>query len=138
MTSSKSSAFKFPFSSFDSETLSKYLPKAESVSAFAKETLEASSASTRASVKGMQDAGQSMAEHVKSQFDLSVETGKKLVKADSLQDAFSIQSGYVKSAFEKNVQNFNDMSDLFVDTFAEALAPFAKQTKKVTKAAKAA
>lgn len=138
MTSTTSSAFKFPFAGFDSEMLAKYLPQADSVSAFAKETFEASSASTRASVKGMQDAGQSVAEHVKSQFDLTVETGKKLVKAESLKDALSIQTGYVKSAFEKNVKNYNDLSDLFVDTFAEAIAPFSKQTKKVAKAAKSA
>ena len=43
---------------------------------FARGAMEAGTASTRASVKGMQDAGQTMMAHFKEQMSLSVETGK--------------------------------------------------------------
>ena len=73
----------------------------------------------------------------KSQIKLSVDTGKKLAEADSLSDALTIQTGYVKAAFEKNVNGLNDLADLYTDTLIEAFAPLAKQAKKAAKNAKA-
>ncbi len=99
--------------------------------------MEASTASTRASVKGMQDAGQTMMAHMKEQMNLSVEAGKKLAEAGSVEDAMTIQTGYVKSAFENNLKGFSELSELYAETMREAFAPIAKQAKKAAKSTKA-
>lgn len=103
----------------------------------ARGAMEASTASTRASMKGMQDAGQTMMAHFKEQMNLSVETGKKLSEAESLEDAMSIHARYMKSAFENNLKGFSELSELYADTMREAFAPLAKQAKKAAKTAKA-
>lgn len=97
--------------------------------------MEASTASTRASVKGMQEA---MMTHMKQQMNLSVETGKKLAEAGTLEDAFGIQSKYLKSAFENNLKGFNELSEVYTETLRDAFAPLAKQAKKASKSAKTA
>ncbi len=137
MTTDTTSPFFKAFSGFDADALSKYFPSTDTMGTFARGAMEASTASTRASVKGMQDVGQAMLDHTKSQIKLSVDTGKKLAEADSLSDALTIQTGYVKAAFEKNVNGLNDLADLYTDTLIEAFAPLAKQAKKAAKSAKA-
>ncbi len=78
MTSATASPFSFPFSTFNTDAFSGFFQENDSMSALARGAMEASTASTRASVKGMQDAGQTMMAHFKEQMSLSVETGKKL------------------------------------------------------------
>ena len=114
------------------------LPDTETVGTFARDTVEASTASTRASVKGMQDAGQTLVGILKDQVSLSVEAGKKLAGAGSFQDAMEIQTGFVKSSFDTNVRGFNDLADVYTDTLIEAFNPFVKQAKKAAKATKSA
>ena len=137
MTAQTTSLFSNPFANFDAEALTKYLPNTDSVGVLARGAMEASTASARAQVKGMQDAGQAMLDHAKGQIKLTVETGKKLSAAESFSDAMTIQTGYVKTAFEKNVNGFNDLADLYTDTLIEAFAPLAKQAKKAAKSTKA-
>lgn len=127
------SAFAFPFSALNSEAFSSFMPNNDSMGAFARGAMEASTASTRASVKGMQDAGQTMMGHLKQQMNLSVETGKKLAEAESVEDAMRIQTGFVKSAFENNLKGFNDLSELYTETMRETFAPIAKHAKKAAK-----
>lgn len=108
------------------------------MSALARGAMEASTASTRASVKGMQDAGQTMMAHFKEQMSLSVETGKKLAEAGSFEDAMTIQTRFVKSAFENNLKGFSELSELYAETMREAFSPIAKQAKKAAKSTKTA
>lgn len=131
-------AFSSPFQQFDVENFSKFFAVPDSVSDFARETMSVGTESTRASVKGMQDAGSTVMRQMKDQVTLSVETGKKLADAASIEDAVSIQSAYVKSAIEANMKGFTELSTLYADTFREAYAPLAKKTKKVVKKAKKA
>lgn len=137
MTSASSSPFAFPFASFNKDAFSGFFPESDSMSSLARGAMEASTASTRASVKGMQDAGQAMMAHLKSQMNLSVETGKKLSEAGNLEDAFGIQVRFMKSAFENNLKGFNEMSELYTETMREAFAPISKQAKKAAKSTKA-
>ena len=133
MTSASTSAFKFPFASFGPDVFASYLPASDSIGSLARGAMEASTASTRASVKGMQDVGQSMIAHMKTQMSLSVETGKKLAEAESLQDAMSIQTGFMKLAFENNLKGFNELSGLYAETFRDAFAPVSAQAKKAAR-----
>lgn len=131
-------AFASPFQQFDVENLSKYFTVPSSVTEFARESMSVSTESTRASVKGMQDAGSTVMRQMKDQMTLSVEAGKKLAEAATIEDAVSIQSAYIKSAIEANMKGFTELSTLYADTFREAYAPIAKKAKKVTKKAKKA
>lgn len=138
MTSATASAFSFPFSAFNAEPFTNFFPESDSMSALARGAMEASTASTRASVKGMQDAGQTMMAHFKEQMSLSVETGKKLAEAGSMEDAMTIQTRFVKSAFENNLKGFSELSELYAETMREAFSPIAKQAKKAAKTTKVA
>ena len=137
MSTASSSPFTFPFTAFRTDAFANFFPESDSMGSFARGAMEASTASTRASVKGMQDAGQTMMAHFKEQMNLSVETGKKLSEAESLEDAMTIQTRYMKSAFENNLKGFSELSELYADTMREAFAPLAKQAKKAAKSTKA-
>ena len=138
MTAASASPFSFPFGAFNADAFSGFFPESDSMSALARGAMEASTASTRASVKGMQDAGQTMMAHFKEQMSLSVETGKKLAEAGSIEDAMTIQTRFVKSAFENNLKGFSELSELYADTMREAFSPIARQAKKAAKTAKVA
>jgi len=131
-----SSPFTFPFSAFNADTFSNAFADNDSMGSLARGAMEASTASTRASVKGMQDVGQSAMAHMKRQMNLSVETGKKLAEAGSLEDAMRIQTGFLKSVVENNLKGFSQMSELYAETMRETFAPLAKQAKKTASGAK--
>lgn len=138
MTETTSSPFAFPFRGFDANAIANFLPNQDAVGTLARGAMEASTASTRASVKGMQEVGQTMLDHLKQQIALSVETGKKLSEAGTLSEAMTVQTGFVKSAFENNLKGFNELSEVYADTLREAFAPLAKQAKKAAKSAASA
>ncbi|MEL7033730.1 MAG: phasin family protein [Pseudomonadota bacterium] len=132
------SPFTFPFSTFNADSFSSFFPDTDSMGSLTRGAMEASTASTRASVKGMQEASQAMMTNMKQQMNLSVETGKKLAEAESLEDALSIQTKYLKSAFEANLKSFNELSEVYTETLRDAFAPLAKQAKKASKSTKTA
>lgn len=135
MTASSSSPFAFPFRPFDTEAFASFMPNTDSMGSMARGAMEASTASTRASVKGMQEVGQTLMGHLKEQMTLSVETTKKLSEAGTMSEAVTIQTGFVKSAFENNLKGFGELSELYAETMREAFAPLAKQAKKAVKSA---
>ena len=138
MTTTSSSPFGFSFRGFEPEAFLKFFPSADTVRSYAREAVEASTDSTRASVKGMQDAGQTLVDLVREQVSLSVETGKKLSGVGSIQDAVDLQTEFVKSSFDTNVRGFNELADVYTDTLIGAVNPFVKQAKKAAKASKSA
>lgn len=138
MSTATTSPFTFPFSAFNTDAFSGFFPESDSVGALTRGAMEASTASTRASMKGMQDASQTLMAHFKEQMNLSVETSKKLAEAGSIEDAMGIQTRFMKSAFENNLKGFSELSELYADTMREAFAPLAKQAKKAAKTTKAA
>ena len=128
-----STPFTFPFSAFNTDALKNAFTDNDSMGALARGAMEASTASTRASMKGIQDVGQTMMTNMKQQMSLSVETTKKLAEAGSFEDAIRIQTGFMKSAFENNLKGFNEMSELYAETMRETFSPLAKQAKKSAK-----
>jgi len=135
MTATSSSPFSFPFRGFDSDAFSGLIPDQDALGTFTRGAMEASSASTRASVKGMQETGQAIMGQLKQQISLSVETGKKLSEAGTFSEAMTVQTDFVKSAFENHINGFNELADLYTETLSEAIAPLAKQAKKAAKKA---
>lgn len=130
------SPFTFPFGTFNTDAFSQYFPDTDSMGAFARGAMEASTESTRASVKGMQEVGQAMMAHMKQQMNLSVETGKKLAEVGSFEDALSVQTNFMKSSFENSLKGFSEVSEVYTETMRDAFAPLAKQAKKAAKRAK--
>lgn len=130
------SPFTFPFGTFNTDAFSQYFSDTDSMGAFARGAMEASTESTRASVKGMQEVGQAMMAHMKQQMNLSVETGKKLAEVGSFEDALSIQTNFMKSSFENSLKGFSEVSEVYTETMRDAFAPLAKQAKKAAKRAK--
>ena len=128
--------FTFPFSAYNADTFTNFFADNDSIGTLTRGAMEASTASTRASVKGMQDAGQTMMAHMKQQMTLSVETTKQLAEADSIESALRIQTGFLKSSFENNLKGFSELSELYTETMRETFAPLAKQAKKAAKRAK--
>lgn len=129
------SPFKMPFSAFNTDALKSMFPMPDSMGSLARDAMEASTASTRASVKGMQDAGAAMMTQMKKQVTLSVETGKQLSEVATIEDAMKIQTAYMKQAVETNIKGFSELSELYAETMRETLAPLAKQVKKAAKTA---
>jgi len=127
------SPFTFPFSAFNTDAFTKAFTNNDSMGSLARGAMEASTASGRASMKGMQDVGQTMMTHMKQHMTLSVETGKKLAEAGTFEDAMRIQTGFMKSAFENNLKGFGEMSELYAESLRETFAPLAKQAKKAAK-----
>lgn len=132
------SSYSFPFGTFDADAFSNFFPNSDTIGPFARGAVEASTETTRASVKGMQEAGHTMMAHLKQHMNLSVEAGKKLSEAGSFEDALSIQTGFMKSAFENNLKGFSDLSEVYAETMRDAFAPLAKQAKKTARRAKTA
>ena len=130
------SPFTFPFNALKADTFTNAFADNDAMGSFARGAMEASTASTRASVKGMQDVGQTIMAHMKQQITLSVETSKKLAEAGSIENAMRIQTGFMKSAFENNLKGFSEMSELYAEAMRETFAPLAKQAKKAAKSAK--
>ncbi len=130
--------FSSPFPPFSTDTLKDFFPSSDMFGALTRGAMEASTASTRASVKGLQEASQTVMSHMKTQMTLSVETGQKLSEAGSLEDALTIQTGYIKTLFENNLRHFSDMSEVYTETLRESFAPIAKQAKKAAKSTKTA
>lgn len=131
------SPFSNAFASFTPEAMAGFFPQSDSMGTLTRSAVEASTASARASIKGMQEAGQSMMSQMKEQMTLSVETGKKLSEVSSLDEAMKIQAGFMKSTFEANMKGFTELTELYTETMREAFAPLAKQAKKAAKSAKA-
>ncbi|MEM8616729.1 MAG: phasin family protein [Pseudomonadota bacterium] len=127
----------FAFQGFDPKAFAGFFPVPDSMGTMARGAMEASTQSARASMKGMQELGQSFMTGMKQHMTLGVETGKKLSEVESLEDALALQASYMKTAFEANMKGFTEMSELYAETLREAFAPIAKQAKKAAKSAAA-
>ena len=128
--------FTFPFKAFNTDAFTNAFTDNDAIGSLARGAMEASTASARASMKGVQDAGQTMMTHMKKQMTLSVETTRKFAEAGSIEDAMRIQTGFVKSAFENNLKGLNEMSELYAETLRDTFAPLATQVKKTANKAK--
>lgn len=125
----------FNMPTFDPQMFAGFFPMPDTMSSFAKGAMQASTESTRVSVKGMQDVTSTMMVQMKEQMTLGVETTKKISEAESVQDAMALQAGYMKAAFEANMKNFTALTELYSETMRGAFAPLAKQAKKAAKTA---
>ncbi len=107
-----------------------YEKLAEGVSAaadFQKGSFDAVVASAGAVAKGVEKLTSEQAAFVKSSFENGVETAKAAAASGSVQEALEINSDFLRSSFEKNLNQFNKVSELWVETSKEALAPLSER-----------
>jgi len=130
--------FPTPFETLTPDMFSKFfaMPGAmnsDSIGALARETMAASTQSTRASVKGLQDTGSALLRQINERTALSVKTGKKLADITSPEDAVAVHADYIRASIEANMKGLSELSTLYADTVREAFMPLAKSTKKPAK-----
>lgn len=90
---------------------------------FQKATLEALMASAGAFAKGAEKAASDGSVFAKSAFEEGMAAAKAAAASKSVQEAFDIQSEYLRSAFEKNLGQFTKMADQWMATSKEAAEP---------------
>jgi len=122
--STSQNPFGLPFTSFSPDAFAKFVPTMmDPFNAMTRDAFNANDDRTKASLKSMQDMGTSMMAGWKKHVALSMETGKKLSSADSIEDAMAIQAGYLKSCYEANIKSASEMTKLYTDTMRTAFAP---------------
>jgi phasin family protein len=90
---------------------------------FQKGTFEAMVASAGSLAKGVEKLTSEQTAFAKSTYEDGVAAAKAAATSKSVQEALDIQSDYLRSAFEKNLGQFNKMADFWISTTKEAAEP---------------
>lgn len=76
--------------------------------------------------KGWQTIANDMTDYSKRSFEEGTATFEKLLSAKSIEQAFEIQSGYAKRAYEDYVQQMSKLGSFYTDIAKEAYKPVEK------------
>jgi len=76
--------------------------------------------------KGWQTIATEMTDYSKRSFEEGTATFEKLLSAKSIEQAFEIQSGYAKRAYEDYVQQMSKLGSFYTDIAKEAYKPVEK------------
>ncbi|MDE1937596.1 MAG: TIGR01841 family phasin [Alphaproteobacteria bacterium] len=90
---------------------------------YGKETVEAYVKSANAAGKGAETLHNELYSYSKQSVEESIAAAKALLGAKSAHEAFELQSGFAKTAFEAYVSEVTKLSELFVSTTKEAFEP---------------
>jgi len=107
-----------------------YEKAAENVSTlvdFQKSSLEAVMTSAGAVAKGVEKTVTEQSAFAKESFEDGVAAAKAAASSKSIQDALTVQNDYVRSAFEKNLGQFNKVADQWMALTKEVAAPLTEQ-----------
>jgi len=91
---------------------------------FGKETLESAFSSFGTWSKGAQAIATEVMDYSKKSIEESAAAWERIVGAKTLENAFEVQSQYVKSSYEDFVAEATKLGDLYVDFAKEAYKPF--------------
>lgn len=111
------------------ETMNKASKGLERFTAFHKETIEALVASAGAATKGAEKMQGEFAAFAKSAAEELVATSKAMMSAKSAQDAFELQSAYVKSSLEATMAEMTKMNEMWMGAMRDALEPMQARAK---------
>ena len=73
--------------------------------------------------KGMQQIAAETADYTKKSFEDGTATFEQLMGAKSVDKAFEIQSGYMKTAYEGMVNQMTKLGEMYTETAKEAYKP---------------
>ena len=94
---------------------------------FGKSNMDATVKSFGSLSNGLQAIAAEMADYSKRVFEQGTAATEKLIGAKSLENAFEVQSDYVKTAYEGFVAEATKLGELYTDLAKEAYKPFEGQ-----------
>lgn len=119
------------FGAFNPETFVKAFPFATQFGDMGKDAMTASTESAKASVKSFQDASAAVMRQAQDRMSMTVETGKTLAGAKTVEEAMEIQSNYVKSAFKAHMDGLNELAGIYSSAMKDCIEPFSGYTKEM-------
>ena len=122
-----------PFASMTPDAFMKAFPFGD----MSKDAMSASTESAKVSVKGFQDASAMVLSQARERMSATVESGKALAGAKTVEEAMSIQSDFFQSSMKAHVDSLSELTTLYTNTMKEAFAPFAAQAKAAAEKTKA-
>jgi hypothetical protein len=119
------------FGAFAPETFTKAFPFATQFGDMGKDAVTASTESAKASVKSFQDASAAVMRQAQDRMSMTVETGKTLAGARTIEEAMEIQSSYVKSAFKAQMDGMSELAGIYSAAMKDCMEPFAGYTSEL-------
>lgn len=113
----------------------------DSVLSYGKDTLEAYVKSATVAGKGIESINSEIYAYSKDAIEDSIAAGKAILGSKSVHDAFELQTGFAKSAFESYVSELTKFSELLTTTAKESFAPLQSRAQawvEVVQSARAA
>ena len=95
----------------------------DSVIGYSKDTAEAYAKSATIAGKGIESLNSEIYSYSKGAIEESIAAGKALLASKSVHEAFELQTGYAKSAFEAYVEELTKVGELFTATAKNSFAP---------------
>jgi phasin family protein len=90
---------------------------------FQKSSLEALMASASSFAKGVEKVASEQTAFAKASYEEGVAAARAAATSKSVQEAFDVQSDYLRATFEKNLGQFNKLTDHWISTSKEAAEP---------------
>ncbi|OJF89990.1 phasin family protein [Pararhizobium antarcticum] len=103
-----------------------------------KEAMETMMKSYSAMTKAFQAIATEAADYSKKSFENSVAHFEKLSSVKSVEAAFELQTGYVKSSYEGYVSEATKIGEMYADLAKDAYKPYEAPVAKATAVVKAA
>jgi phasin family protein len=95
----------------------------DTVLGYGKDTAEAYMKSATLAGKGIESINSELYSFSKDAIEESIAAGKAILGSKSIHEAFELQTGYAKSAFEAYVSELTKFSELFTSTTKDTFAP---------------
>ena len=94
---------------------------------FQRDSVEAVIKSAGAFAKGIEKLTNEQATFAKETFEAGASTAKAAASSNSVQEAFDVQSDFMRTTVEKNLNQINRVAELFVETSKETAAPISER-----------
>ncbi len=99
------------------------------------EAIGAARSSMEAAGAGLRDVNLKVIDMVQADANALFETIRKVAGAKSVQEAFEIQTGYLRNQFQTSVKNARTVGELTVEAAKDAFKPVRENLSKFSKAA---
>ncbi|MCO6185976.1 phasin family protein [Rhizobium sp. L1K21] len=103
-----------------------------------KEAIDAALKNYAGMTKSLQEIATEATDYTKKSFEDGVAHFEKLAGAKSIEEAFELQSAYVKTAFEKFVAQSTKMTEMYTDLAKDAYKPYETAVTQVKETAQEA
>jgi phasin family protein len=95
----------------------------DTVLSYGKDTAEAYMKSATLAGKGIESINSEIYSYSKDTIEESIAAGKAIMGSKSIHEAFELQTGFAKSAFESYVSELTKFSELLTSTTKDTFAP---------------